>query len=158
MFLRYAPSCRMLHDAFPSLTPTFPDYHFSTILPLPARQHSSDQSLAFLPLLLSPLSSAVWFFLIFRRRLSISFAYRRSWFSALNKPFSCIIALVPLTRDLRAPRINSGRSTTVGHGGQRVAVENMAHSECRVLPALTVYLPDGSRKLPREFLETNAEC
>ncbi|KAJ0127562.1 Uncharacterized protein HZ326_29334 [Fusarium oxysporum f. sp. albedinis] len=49
-------------DAFSLLAPTFPDYHISTILPLPARQHSSDQLLAFFPLLSSSLSSEVWFF------------------------------------------------------------------------------------------------
>jgi hypothetical protein len=51
MFLRYAQSCRMIHSDFPSLAPTFLDHHFSTICPLPAHQHLSDQLLPFLHLL-----------------------------------------------------------------------------------------------------------
>jgi hypothetical protein len=62
-FLRYARSCRILLNAFPSFAPTVHDHHFLTIRPLPAHQPSSDQLPVFLPLLSLLLPSVVGFFL-----------------------------------------------------------------------------------------------
>ena len=49
-----------------------------------------------------------WVLFALRRRLSISFAFRRSWSSAFTRAYLCIIAFVPLERDFNASKIGSG--------------------------------------------------
>ena len=66
-------------------------------------------SIACLPFsaVITPLSCNRVLFAL-RRRLSISFAFRRSWISAFTRAYSCIIAFVPLAKDFNASKIGSG--------------------------------------------------
>jgi hypothetical protein len=109
MFLRYAQPCRMIHSAVPSLAPTFLDHQFSTIRPLPAHQHPSDQLLPFLHLLLLPLFSVADFSLPSAAGLvSHSPVEGRGPQTSIRHSHASLIACVPLERDFKVAKIDSG--------------------------------------------------